>query len=49
MANSYQLLINGQEVSEEFYMSLTSLEVEENADLPGAVQLVLPGTEVLVI
>jgi phage protein D len=42
MANTFQLLIDGTSVDDALYTALTSLEVEENADLPGAIQLVLP-------
>lgn len=39
MASTFQLLLNGTAVEEELYSALSSLEVEENADLPGAIQL----------
>lgn len=42
MASSFQLLIDGNPVDADFYDALISLEVEENADLPGAIQLMLP-------
>jgi hypothetical protein len=42
MSSSYQIFLDGQPVDEDFYTSLTSLEVEENMDLPGAVQVNLP-------
>src|SRR5256714_82849 len=42
MANTFQLLIDGNSADDALYTALTSLEVEENADLPGAIQLVLP-------
>jgi phage protein D len=39
VAHSYQILASGSPVAENLYGALTSLEVEENADLPGAIQL----------
>jgi len=42
MANTFQLLIDGTSADDALYTALSSLEVEENADLPGAIQLVLP-------
>ena len=42
MSTSYQILFDGQPADPDFYTSITSLEVEENVDLPGAVQLNLP-------
>jgi hypothetical protein len=42
MPSNYQLLLNGQPADADLYTALTSLEVEENLDLPGAVQLTLP-------
>jgi len=42
MASTFQILFNGTPAGDDFYTSLVSLEVEENADLPGAVQLDLP-------
>src|SRR6266853_3960472 len=42
MANTYRLLLNGTPADDALYTAMSSLEVEENADLPGAVQLVLP-------
>ena len=42
MPSSLQILFDGQPADDDFYDQLMSLEVEENADLPGAVQLVLP-------
>jgi hypothetical protein len=41
-AASFQVLFGGQPADDDFYDSLTTLEVEENADLPGAIQLTLP-------
>src|SRR2546430_16212646 len=42
MPSSYQILLDGQPADADFYTSITSLEVEENMDLPGAFQLNLP-------
>ncbi len=42
MGSSYQLLLNGQAADPDLYTAITSLEVEESMDLPGAVQLTLP-------
>ncbi len=42
MLSTYQLLLNGQSADPPLYNAIESLEVEENIDLPGAVQLKLP-------
>lgn len=42
MATTYQILFAGQPADDDFYTALGSLEVEDNADLPGALQLRLP-------
>jgi hypothetical protein len=42
MPASFQVLFDGKPAADDFYDQLVSLEVEENSDLPGAVQLVLP-------
>ena len=42
MPSSYQILFDGQPADPDFYTSITSLEIEENMDLPGAMQLNLP-------
>lgn len=42
MAETYQIMIGGQPADADLYTALTSLEVEENMDLPGAVQLNIP-------
>src|SRR5438034_6044480 len=42
MPSSYQILFDGHPAAADFYTSVASLEVEENVDLPGAVQLNLP-------
>jgi phage protein D len=40
--HSYQLLVGGAPVDAALYASISSVEVEENAELPGAIQLRLP-------
>ena len=42
MASGYQLFLNGTAADDDLYEALTGLEVEENADLPGAFQFSLP-------
>ena len=42
MSSSYQIFFDGQPADADFYTVIASLEVEENMDLPGAVQLSLP-------
>jgi phage protein D len=42
LAHSYQILVGGSAVDASVYAALSSLEVEENADLPGAIQLTVP-------
>jgi hypothetical protein len=42
MASTYRLLMDGVAADDDLYTTLTSLEVEENVDLPGAIQLNLP-------
>jgi phage protein D len=42
MAHAYQLLVGGQPVDPALYAQLASLEVEEHAELPGAIQLTVP-------
>lgn len=44
MASTFQLLLNGTPADSNLITALSSLEVEENADLPGAIQLHLPVT-----
>lgn len=39
MASTFQLLLNGTAADDNLQNALSSLEVEENADLPGAIQL----------
>jgi phage protein D len=40
--STYQVLFNGTPADEDFYDMVSRLEVEENADLPGAISLQLP-------
>jgi phage protein D len=40
--SEYQLLFEGTPVDTDFYEQISRLEVEENADLPGALSLTLP-------
>jgi phage protein D len=42
MASTLQLLVDGSPVDDDLYVAISSLEVEENADLPDAIQLHLP-------
>ena len=42
MASTFQLLFDGSPADDDLYNALSTLEVEENADLPGAIQLSLP-------
>lgn len=42
MASSYQILVGGSAVDASVYSALTSLEVEEHAELPGAIELTIP-------
>jgi hypothetical protein len=42
MSTTYQVIFNGTPADDSFYNQLASLEVEENADLPGAIQMSLP-------
>jgi hypothetical protein len=44
MPARYQLLLNGTPADEALYLALTTLEVEENADLPDALRLQLAVT-----
>ncbi|MDD5034286.1 MAG: contractile injection system protein, VgrG/Pvc8 family [Methylococcaceae bacterium] len=44
MSSSYQLWVDGQPADADLIANLASLEVEENFDLPGAVQLHFPVT-----
>ena len=39
MGSSFRLLLDGNPADDSLYASLSSLEVEENVDLPGAIQL----------
>jgi hypothetical protein len=40
--STYRLVMNGTQADDDLYTQISSLEVEENADLPGAIQLQLP-------
>jgi phage protein D len=42
MASTFQVLFDGTPADLDFYTPLVSVEVEENADLPGAVQVQVP-------
>jgi len=42
VASAFQLLLNGTPADDLVVTALTSLEVEENVDMPGAIQLKLP-------
>jgi hypothetical protein len=42
MPGTYQILLNGQPADQDLYTAVSSLEVEESMDLPGAAQLTLP-------
>jgi hypothetical protein len=42
MPNTFQIVFNGTPADDGFYDQISALEVEENADLPGAIQLTLP-------
>jgi hypothetical protein len=42
VAGTFQVLFDGTPADEAFYNLVTSVEVEENADLPGAVQIAWP-------
>jgi hypothetical protein len=42
MPSTYQLLLDGKGADADLYTAVATLEVEENLDLPGAVQLTLP-------
>jgi hypothetical protein len=44
VASSFQVLFDGSPAEPAFYNLLTTLEVEENADLPGAIRFTLPIT-----
>jgi phage protein D len=42
LGSSYQITFNGQAATPDFYNAVAKLEVEENMDLPGAMQINLP-------
>src|SRR4051794_12511606 len=43
-SSTYQILLDGKGADADLYTAVSSLEVEENLDLPAAVQLTLPVT-----
>src|SRR4029077_7543309 len=42
MANSYQLLLGGQQADSTLYTLITSVEVDESMDMPPAIQITVP-------
>src|SRR5215813_12229268 len=42
MASTFRLLLDGAPADDNLYTKISSLEVEENADLPGAIQVNVP-------
>jgi phage protein D len=42
MGSTYELILNGQAADPDLYTAISSIEVEESLDLPGAVQLNVP-------
>src|SRR5215475_6591748 len=42
MSTSFKVLFDGSPADDDFYSQVGSVEVEENADMPGAVQITLP-------
>src|SRR3954452_18623299 len=42
--STYQVLFDGEPADQDFYDMIRGLEIEENADLPGAISLQLPVT-----
>ncbi|MFT3770704.1 MAG: contractile injection system protein, VgrG/Pvc8 family [Minicystis sp.] len=42
MGASYKLLLDGAEIDADLHAAIGSVEVEENVELPGAIQLTLP-------
>jgi phage protein D len=42
--STYQVLFDGEPADQDFYDMISGLEIEENADLPGAISLQLPVT-----
>lgn len=43
--STYQVIFNGTPATDDFYDVISKLEIEENADLPGAISLQLPVAE----
>lgn len=42
MANSYQLLLGGQQADSTLYTLISSVEVDESMDMPAAIQITVP-------
>src|SRR5579883_554575 len=42
MAHSYRILVNGTAADPALYGAIEQLEIEENADMPGALKLTVP-------
>src|SRR5215471_5419154 len=42
MASAFKVLFDGAPADDDFYNQVGAVEVEENADLPGAVRITLP-------
>lgn len=42
MASTFRLILDGAPADQDLYTKMSSLEVEENIDLPGAIQINLP-------
>src|SRR5689334_23192906 len=42
MPGTYQILLNGEPADADLYTAISSLEIEESLDMPGAAQLSLP-------
>ena len=45
MGATFQFLINGDAADDDLLTVMGPLEVEENADLPGAIQVTLPASK----
>src|SRR5208337_61702 len=42
MANSYRLLLGGQQADSTLYTLITAVEVDESMDMPAAIQITVP-------
>jgi phage protein D len=42
LANTFRLLLDGAPADDKLYTAMTGLQVEDNADMPGAIQFSLP-------